>query len=118
MAQVKLSLATLGSVDQGSAELIIDRAINEATRDIDDRGADGKPRKIMIEVQLQQVPDGRVDITVAAHPKLPPRQTASTVARVRTMPNGGADLLFQEFSPENPDQTSVFDRDAKGDDEV
>ncbi len=49
MAIKEIRCDTIGDLDQGAARAIIDVAIKEAVADLDDRGADGKPRKAAYE---------------------------------------------------------------------
>jgi hypothetical protein len=107
LAFTQLTLASVGDLNDGAAEAIINREIQTAVRDIDDRGHDGKPRKVVIEITMQQNKgdDGRitVDLDVAAQAKVPPRRTGTTVAKPFEK-DGKVALLFQEFNAENPDQ--------------
>lgn len=114
MAVKPLCLDSLGDLADGSARLIIDRAIQEAVSDTDDRAADdGKPRKVTIELTLERRGDGLIEAHVAAQAKLPPRRTASTVGRpIRR--DEKTRVFFQEWNAENPDQGTfpVLDKDG------
>jgi hypothetical protein len=92
-------------VDGGSAEAIIDAAINEALADLDDRGDDDKPRRVLIELTLARMKNGLVEASIKAQSKLPPRQTASTIGNLAKRKDRAV-LMFQELSPEDPDQPS------------
>lgn len=109
---LNLSVATIGHVDHGAAELIIDAAIKEALEDLDDRGEDDKPRKVLIELSVQRMANGLVEAHVKAQAKLPPRQTASTIGSLAKRPKG-VELMFQEFSPEDPAQPSFEELDRE-----
>jgi hypothetical protein len=116
MANLPLSLRTIGELAGGAAELIINHAIEQAVADVDDRGEDGKARKVAIELSLVKRSDGLVEAEVAAQAKLPPRRTASTVSK----PVRGQDetkLLFQGFAPDNPDQQTFGVLDRQEEDE-
>ncbi len=104
--QQTLSLATIGDLDNGTARAIIDKAIAEAVADIDDRGDDGKPRKIKIEIELKQMDNGQVESAVQASAVVPARRTASTFAKVRKNKDK-AQLLFQDLASDDPNQTTI-----------
>lgn len=113
MPQLSLTYATLGAINGGAAEAIIDRAIDDALRDAEDRGQDEKPRKVVIELTLVQQENGLVEASVTAAAKLPPRKTAPTVARLKKHANGAA-LLFQEHDSADPDQETLpFDHESE-----
>lgn len=106
MANLKLDLSTLGEVDTGAARAIIDRAIEEAIHDIEDRGEDGRARKVAIELMLERREDGHIEAHVSAQSKLPPRRTAGTVCRPVQKPDG-VSLFFQQWAPDNPAQETL-----------
>lgn len=104
---------TLGQLDGGAARAIIDAAIRDAIRDLDDRGEDDKPRKVEIVLTLTRREDAGVECTVEAAARVPRRRTASVVGRLR---RSGAEsqLLFQEWDNEAPDQTTIDDHVKEG----
>lgn len=104
--QKPLSLATLGDLDSGTAAVIIDCALAEAIRDVEDRGADGKARKVTIEVTLMRRSDGLIETDVGAQAKLPPRRTNSTVGKP-VVRGHKTELLFQQWAPDQPDQSTI-----------
>ena len=117
MAKVNLSLKTLGDLDGGMVQAITDAAIQEAIDDLEDRGQDGKPRHVVIDLILTM--DGRTqapiaEVAVAA--KLPPRRSGGTVAEQRHTTDGKA-LSFQSLNPTRPDQPTFdeFDGETKKD---
>lgn len=111
---MRLTFKTLGELDHGIAEEIINQALQTAARDIDDRGEDGAARTVTIDVVMKK------DLKAAGKPtvvslktqaKLPPTQTGGVVTE--SVRNGqGVDLYFQPFSPDAPDQPSMFDPTA------
>ncbi len=103
-----LTYGTLGDLDGGRAEAIIDAAIKTAVADIDDRGEDGKPRTVNIVVSLVRLPnsEGKIAAHVEAEAKLPRRRTASTIGLVQQK-HGKANLVFQTEAPEDPHQTTI-----------
>lgn len=103
-----LSLATLGELDNGAARAIIDSAINRAIDDIDDRGDDEKPRKVVITIELEKLENGLVSARVDAKTNVPAYQTAATFAKISKR-QGEIGLLFQPFNPERPDQPTLLE---------
>lgn len=106
MAQVPLTLATLGDLAGGAAAMMVNADLATATADVDDRGDDGKVRKVVIEVSISKREDGQVEIDVQSCVKAPKRRTPSTVARIGTKGGGELGLLFQQHSPDRPDQST------------
>ncbi len=106
--QVPLTLQTIGDLDGGAGRAIIEAAIGEAIRDLDDRGEDGKPRKVEIVLTFTRRPNGQVECDLEAAPKGPRRRTASTVCNVRMdLVKQQAQLLFQTQAPSDPDQRTL-----------
>lgn len=107
--QLNLTLDSLGQLDDGSAELIINQAITEAVMDLEDRGRDGKERVVEIRIGLTQRENGTMaEINVEANAKLPRRRTASTVGLLKR-DGQSTKVLFQGFCPENPNQPTLHD---------
>lgn len=104
--QRHLDSASLGSLDEGAAKLIMDQAILEAVRDLDDRGEDGKPRVVNIVVTMKRMDNGLVEAHVEAEAKIPKRRTASTIASLRH-DAGQSKLLFQEYARGDPHQRTI-----------
>jgi len=105
--QKALSLASLGDLDNGRARAIIDAAIREALCDLDDRGDDEKPRFVNIRLTLKQMESGLVESRVEAESRCPKRRTASTIAKVKRDGKMQSRLVFQDGSPDNPDQRTL-----------
>ncbi len=103
MSLVKLSLATVGDLDGGAAGLVIDKAFYTAAKDLEDRGKDKKPRKVLIEVSMQQMEGGQVIIGVDAEVKAPKFRTAETIGCYRLV-DGKPVVAFQDLNPESPQQ--------------
>lgn len=104
MASVSLTLENLGDLADGVARAIIDRELAAAVADIDDRGEDGKPRKVTITVQLQKADNGVVAVHVEAKASAPPRRSKSTFGKTRQDARGRSQLFFQSNNAERPDQ--------------
>jgi hypothetical protein len=108
-----LTLATIGALDGGMAQGIVDAAITMAIADLDDRGRDGKPRQVVITLGMVQ-PEGSAYIVanVKATAKLPAYQTGDIVAKMQR-DKGQSQLVFETFSPDNPDQPAFPALDEK-----
>ena len=108
MAEMRLSLEQIRHLDGGASGAIIDAAIADAVRDIDDRGEDGKPRTVEIRLNFIKRPNGQVEVEVEAAAKVPRRRTASTCCNLKSNPTGTSPiLLFQQYSPADPDQRTI-----------
>lgn len=107
MSQQTLSLETIGALDGGHAGEAINTCIREALRDLDDRGKDGKARKVNITIEFVKTPKEQVEIAVEASWSGPKLRTYPTVANVRQDGKGFVKLLFQEHAPEDPDQKTL-----------
>jgi hypothetical protein len=114
VAKVSLTLDSLGEIDAGAARAIIDREIAVAVNDLDDRGEDGQPRKVAIQLTLKKSKGGYVEAHVDAQAKLPPRRTAPTIG-VLAQDGRSVGLMFQESNPDNPDQPTfpMMDNDEE-----
>lgn len=111
MALVSLSIDSIGDLNHGAARLLIQREIDRAVADLDDRGdEDGKPRKVVIQVELTRDKDFIV-ATVAAEAKLPPRRTGGTSAEIRAK-DGVSILNFRDDNDERVDQPTLRDHGA------
>lgn len=105
MAAVELSHLTIGMLDNGAAGLVIDAAIKEAMADVDDRGSDGKPRKVVITLTMGK--DGpNVFTEVDAKATIPARRTHATVGKLK-QDGMRSQMLFQPDAADNPDQESL-----------
>lgn len=76
--QQVLTLSTLGELAGGQAEATVNAALRAALRDTEDRGADKKPRKVVIEVELKKLSADAVSATVRAFVKCALEPNAST----------------------------------------
>ena len=112
--QLPVTIDTLAELDSGAARLIINRAIEEAVRDMDDRGDDGKPRKVEILLELSRMDNGLIACHVEASPKVPRRRTASTVGLIRRS-GERSQLLFQQFDQDDPKQRTIDEAEGKND---
>jgi hypothetical protein len=100
---VELNLSTLGQLQNGTAAVIIDAAINAALNDLDNRGHDERPRKVIITTQMAKLDNGTAAIGVKAKTRVPEYVTASTLANMSQ--NGRQTVAeFEMTSPRNPNQ--------------
>lgn len=101
---VTLSCETINDLDNGIFGMLVDKEIGLASNDLLDRGEeDGKPRKVVIELELAYH-KGIIVTTPRVQAKLPPRQSNSTGMKSRMAAKGQTELLFQAANYENPDQ--------------
>lgn len=105
--QATLCLDNLGDLDNGTARLAIDHTIAKAIADIDDRGDDGKPRRVTIVLSLQKMDNGLIASHVETSLKTPSLKTAGTVAKLQRRGDKETRLVFQQFAPESPEQTTI-----------
>lgn len=97
---------TLGELDYGASRAIIDAAIRDAINDLQDRGEDGKPRKVAITITFGLLDNGLVEAKVEAIAKVPMRKTASTIGEVQRDGRNHR-VAFRKYSPEDPAQTTI-----------
>lgn len=105
--QATLTLDTLGQLAAGQAEGIINAALRAAMRDVEDRGADKKARKVTIEIVLTKLSEDAVSATVRAKPTLPPYVTDTTVGELQPGERGQPEMAFAPSAPHNPSQPSL-----------
>lgn len=105
--QRTLTLGTIGQLAAGQAEATINAALRAALRDTEDRGADKKPRKITIEIELRKLGEDNVSATVKAKTTVPPYQTDPTIGELRLNDRGQPEMGFSPAAPDNPDQPAL-----------
>lgn len=103
----KTTCDTLGDLGQGAAREIINAAIRLAVADIDDRGEDKKPRKVVIEMTMERLDNGLIDTTLTAIAKVPVYRTNSTIARISKRPGKEPSLDFNDMAGDDPDQRTI-----------
>lgn len=102
---VELSHLTIGMLDGGAVGMMIDAELRNALIDLDDRGDDGKPRKVVVTVTLTK--DRNVtDVLVDAKATLPPRKSNRTVASLEAS-GRMTSAFFSPDSPGNPKQQTL-----------
>ena len=104
--KAKLSLDTLRDLADGQAEATINAALKAALRDVEDRGDDKKPRKVVIEIELRKLGEDMVSAAVKAKTTLPPYQTKPTYGGLK-VEGQTVDMTFNPNSADNPDQKTL-----------
>jgi hypothetical protein len=112
---VQLTLDSLNRLDFGKANETFQRHLARAAVDCMDRPTDSKPRKVLLQIDLVPVMEQDGDCTeVAAQiqvvSKVPAHRTKVYSLGLRR--NGA--LVFNEDSPTNIDQTTIFDSEEPG----
>ena len=110
---IPLTCEHLGSLDQGHAAAIINASIRDAIKDLEDRGKDGKSRKVVIEVELKLGErEDVVEAHVSAGAKIPPRDP-SPHRQDQTSPTARSPAL-PGVRAEDPNQRTIDTRLAEG----
>lgn len=91
-----LSLETIGQIDDGAAETLIEQELQRVVADADANGSDCKKRKVVIQVTLQVDKNGVMKTSLQCQAKLPARETREVGSSTRK-DRGIAKLLFEEF---------------------
>ena len=104
--QKTLTLETIGELAGGQAKATINAAIRSAMRDVEDRGADKKARKVTIELEFTKLGDS-VSVTVKTKNTVPSYQTDPTIGELTIEGNGQPLMNFSPVAPENPDQPGL-----------
>jgi hypothetical protein len=105
--QATLTLDTLGQLAAGQAEATINAALRAALRDTEDRGADKKARKVVIEIVLEKLSPDVVKATVRAKSVLPPYVTDPTIGELQPGERGQPEMAFAPAAPSNPHQANL-----------
>lgn len=112
MPKTPLQGISLSQLADGYAGKAIDSALLEVVNDIDSRGDDGKPRKVLIELTLEPQGKGYVDIDVQVRTKMPAFRPPTTKAKIDNRVGG---LVFNSDCRENPSQMTTNDIPLDGD---
>lgn len=107
MPKKKVTIDNLGDLDKGIARGIINHALNQAIQDTDDRGDDGKERKVTITVSFKKMDSGFAGIRVETAVTMPKQATGGTIGKVGFGHRGEPTLEFEELAPDNPDQQTI-----------
>jgi hypothetical protein len=107
--KVPLQGISISQLSDGFAGRAIDKALGEVCRDIDDRGSDGKARKVVITLTLTpERQKGHVEIDTQVQTKMPAFRPPTTKGKLDD--RAGA-LVFNPDCSENPDQLTTNDID-------
>lgn len=104
----------LTELDDGRIGKTIDQALDRMYADLDDRPLSDKERSITLKISLAPVADDKgllddVDVAFKIVEKVPQRESKTYRMQAR---NGA--LLFNEMSPDDPDQQTLDGLDGKG----
>lgn len=110
MALMKLSVASMNELDGGRLRTAIEKSIKRAVDDCKDRPNLDTARKVGIELIITPYADETGDVVSVnldyqVKPTLPPMKREGLSLSVQ---KDGA-LLFNEHSPDNVNQRTVFD---------
>lgn len=105
----------IGALAEGLFGVQVNDALNTIKADLDNRGHDGQVRTLTIKIKFhREVLRGEASASTIIDPEvapsLPSYRPSSTVGKIK-MIAGEPFLLFEELSPENPDQPPLeFER--------
>ncbi len=102
----KLNLTTIRDLSNGQAEAVINAALQAALRDVEDRGEDRKPRKVVVEIELKKFNDDVVTATVKAKTTLPPYVTQPTFGEL-SVDGKSVDMKFNPNNADNHEQQTL-----------
>lgn len=99
---------SIGELADGKVGRMLNKAIDQVVADIEDRGADGKDRKVILTLTFtpNQKKNRRVSIDAQIQVKAPAMQPYATEADIDTK---GGGILFHDESADNPDQSTLSD---------
>lgn len=110
MALQKLSLKSLGLLDDGKPSMQFDKLLQTAAADCFDRYTDDRPRRVTLQIDVTPIPAeggcSNVDADIQIICKLPTYRTNTLSLGVRQSRDGGM-FVFSEASPENVDQSTL-----------
>lgn len=106
MPKVPLTNLTVNFLSDGLTGRAIDKALEEITADLIDRGIDGETRELVIKVAFKADSKGLVGITPRVRANLPDQRPGATLARLSPAAGG---LLFNTDCADHPDQMTTND---------
>lgn len=107
MPLTDLNSKTIGDLNHGIVGRMIDSALANAVNDIDDRGEDGKPRKVVITLNISKRKKAEgIAIDAAVKATIPNYQSDFTDAEIATGTTGKGGRLHKglKFRDDNPDR--------------
>lgn len=113
--KLNVSAGTIAQLDRGMAGLLIDHQLGILARDLDQRGEDDKPRKLVIQLEFIKMKNSNlVAVDIDCKTVLPPFRAGGTVAAMH-VDKKSASLSFESENPGNPDQSTIdFDQQQEG----
>lgn len=113
MALMKFNVASLNDIDGGRLRVAVEKMITRCVEDSKDRPALDKPRKVTLEMSFTPTCDdstGEAEtVWFAYQVKASIPALARDTLSLGIQKNGT--LVFNEHSPDNVDQKTVFDGD-------
>jgi hypothetical protein len=100
----------LAQLSDGYTGKAIDKALGEVSRDIDDRGRDGKTRKIIITLTITPEGEDHVEIDTQVQTKMPAFRPPTTKAKLDEKAGG---MIFNPDCRDNPSQLTTNDIDLE-----
>ena len=113
--QATINCDNIGNACEG-ARGAINAAIQQAMTDIDDRGDDEKPRKVVITLEFRKISGRDVAISCEVGTATPKYRTPDTIGKI-LVEGGKAKLLFNDLAFDDASQTTIddeIDRNTKG----
>lgn len=104
MSKIPLTAETLSKLGDGFAGVVIDAALADIYRDVNDRGSDGKPRKLVVTYTFTPGTNGHCEVDVQTATRLPAYQPPKTVAKLNL---AAGSLMFNPDVSNNPDQLTI-----------
>jgi hypothetical protein len=111
MAKVPLQGTSISQLSDGLTGKALDVAFNAVSRDIAERGDDGKPRTITLTITVTPIGQGMVEIDTQVATKTPALHPPKTNAKLSHAAGG---LIFNPDCSENPDQRTFNDLERDG----
>jgi len=111
MALHKVSLDSLGLLDEGRGAAAVQALLDRAADDCDDRPGDPKPRKVTLEIQCIPVLEANLECTevkAVLKAKLTlPEFTSKEYSFALRKTSKGSMFVFSEDSPSNVNQQTL-----------
>ena len=102
-----LTADSIPELDHGFARITINEAIKAVSNDLEQRGDDEKPRKVVITLTMTQLNENDTQVEFRVEAKVPPMKLATTIAQKRAVGQGNSGIAFRPESPARPDQPTI-----------
>jgi hypothetical protein len=114
-----LTLETIAGLDMGKVAETMAMHLGRAAADCEDRPHDASPRKVILAITLSPSvdPEGHMEDVKAqffVESKVPSHRTKVYSMGVRRTPGRGVGLVYNEDSPTNINQGTLYDNDSEG----